>query len=93
MSANEQFDPNPNSRELICWIKQHFGVHVSVPATAESFEHQTTHHRIHFVLWRTCAVNGRLGRGAGIWRKLDAIDDLPLSNPQRRVVQTLREID
>jgi A/G-specific adenine glycosylase len=53
------------------------------------FIHQTTHRRIRFTLYVASQARGRLRRGAGVWRRLEAIDDLPISNAQRRALALL----
>lgn len=63
----------------------------SPPHRVGQFTHATTHRIIQFVLWHTQIQSGRLPRGTGQWRRLDRLDDLPLPNPQGRVVQMLRQ--
>jgi len=72
------------------------------PRADEAFEfvHQTTHRTITFAVRRLRAAGSaaRSDRGErafetveSLWRPLDALDDLPLANPQRRAVRRLRE--
>jgi A/G-specific adenine glycosylase len=79
------------------WIKSHLG-HPSNTSLREigRFTHQTTHRTITFVLWTMHVRGNALTKGhapraaAGqTWRKLDEVDDLPLSNPQRRAVRMI----
>jgi A/G-specific adenine glycosylase len=71
------------------WVRERTGLAITRPRELERFSHQTTHRTITFVLWRAAVEGGRLARHAGVWRKPQAIDDLPLANPQRRAVQML----
>ena len=50
------------------------------------FEHQTTHRRITFHVFE-----GRSRTRRGEWHHLDNLDDLPMSNPQRRILDMLRK--
>lgn len=78
------------TRALPGWVAQRFGLHIATPTRLGAFTHQTTHRTITFEVCRAQAAGGRLRAKAGIWRRLDGLDDLPLSNPQRRVVGMLR---
>ncbi len=71
------------------WVSQHLGLNITPPKQAAQFAHQTTHRTIGFICWTADVESGRLRPGRGQWRKLDKINDLPLPNPQRRVVQIL----
>ncbi len=73
------------------WVGQRMGLLVTAMQSGEPFHHQTTHRTITFTLWRAKVAGGRLRPGMGTWRKLDAIDDLPLANPQRRAVDWVKE--
>jgi A/G-specific adenine glycosylase len=55
------------------------------------FEHHTTHRRITFHVF-AAHIRGRGGRraGRGEWRRLHELDDLPMSNAQRRVLRHRR---
>ncbi len=53
--------------------------------------HQTTHRSITFRVWRTSVRGGRLRPGAGVWRSLSGVTELPLSNAQRKVIALVRE--
>jgi len=65
------------------------------PTRIGQFTHATTHRTIGFVLWHTRIQSPmkKTLRDAGQWRRLDRLDDLPLSNPQSRVVQMLGDLD
>ncbi len=69
------------------FVAERFGVDLGEARAVGRFEHVTTHRRIAFVVHRAMVHGGRLRSGAGVWRTLDAADDLPMSNAQRRVVQ------
>lgn len=77
--------------ELKSWFAKRFGLLTVVPENVATFIHQTTHRTIRIVLWRTTVQSGRLRPRTGLWRKLDAIDDLPLANPQRKALALLRQ--
>lgn len=76
------------------WVEDQLNLKTSFscpPARVGQFTHATTHRLIQFVLWHVEIQSGRLPRGIGQWRRLDRLDDLPLSNPQGRVVEMLRQ--
>ena len=52
------------------------------------FVHITTHRRITFVVYHRKA---RSARGNGVWRSLDNVDDLPLSNAQQRAIELVKD--
>lgn len=66
------------------WVQESFNLTTPLPRRIEQFEHVTTHRVIQFVLWHTQVQSGRLLPRAGQWRPLNRLDELPLSNPQRR---------
>ena len=72
------------------WLADRLGLRIGRRRQIDTFTHQTTHRTITFVLWQAAVTADRLHRGVGTWRCLDAIDDLPLANPQRRAVKLLR---
>jgi len=76
----------PSSRGLRGAVAERFGVTIGAPVRLTTFEHLTTHRRICFAVWSAEATGGRLRRGAGAWRTVESLDELPLSNPQRRVL-------
>ena len=71
------------------WLGQELNVTTPLPYRVEQFFHATTHRIIQFVLWHTKVQSQRLFKSTGQWRRLDGLDDLPLSNPQKRVVKTV----
>jgi A/G-specific adenine glycosylase len=78
--------------DLAAWLKQATGLvcDIGPGALLGSFTHVTTHRRITFRVWIAAVVKGRLRAGAGVWRRLDEVDDLPLSKAQQRVVEMVR---
>jgi len=75
--------PSARSRQ---WIEHELGLVVETPRRIGTFNHQTTHRSIHFVLWHTTVISGRLRRGVGQWRRLGEINDLAMANPQHTAV-------
>ncbi|MEM6392222.1 MAG: A/G-specific adenine glycosylase [Planctomycetota bacterium] len=71
------------------WAAERFGLEVDALESVGEFDHATTHRAIRFEVWRGKVLGGRLRRGAGVWRRLSGIDDLPLAKPQLRVVEML----
>jgi A/G-specific adenine glycosylase len=67
------------------------GLTTDKPNHLGRFVHITTHRRITFEVWHAMVTGGRLKRSAGIWRKLEDVDDLPLAAPQQRVISLLQE--
>ena len=53
-----------------------------------AFDHQTTHRRITFHVYTAAS---RVRRG--VWRRMDDLDDLPMSNAQRRVLASVDVLD
>ncbi len=82
---------------IATWLRKHRAIAIPAPQCVGDFTHQTTHRTIRFVVWQAIARRGdsrskKLKTDAATqqqWRHLDDIDDLPLPNPQRRVVQML----
>lgn len=74
---------------IAAWVKERFGLSVEPVARHEAFTHQTTHRTIRFEVHGLRVTGGRLRAGAGVWRRLGGVSDLPLSNPQRRIVAAL----
>lgn len=68
------------------------GLRIGRPVEAGRFAHQTTHRRIRFIVWRARCLAGRLSAGAGRWRTVHELEDLPLPNPQRRAVRMLLQM-
>ncbi|MEM1213500.1 MAG: A/G-specific adenine glycosylase [Planctomycetota bacterium] len=73
------------------WFAERFGLELEKLERIGAFEHATTHRAIRFEVMRGRVLGGRLRRGAGVWRRLKALDDLPLAKPQLRVVGMLGE--
>lgn len=83
-------EPGPAlSTQAIEWFQTRFGVSLDTPELASDFTHQTTHRTIRFIVMRAKVKQGRLKANAGVWRKLDQLDGLPMSNPQRQAVNAL----
>ncbi|MFP4143801.1 MAG: A/G-specific adenine glycosylase [Phycisphaeraceae bacterium] len=78
-----------DEQAVAAWLSERTGLKVEPAGREEPFVHQTTHRRITFELTRWRVTGGRLRTGAGAWRPLRSLGDLPLSNPQRRVVGVL----
>ncbi len=66
-------------------LRKRLGLPIGRLRTVESFTHQTTHRRVEFRVFETAW--GGDDPPAGEWRAPDATADLPLSNPQRRIVE------
>ncbi|MEM9252905.1 MAG: A/G-specific adenine glycosylase [Planctomycetota bacterium] len=76
----------------VAWAKSSLGVAITRPRSLKAlpeFTHATTHRRITFAV----DVASRKGKAVAeqTWRALDELDDLPLPNPQRKIVAALRE--
>ncbi len=72
------------------WVRERFGLRVTEPVAVGRFEHRTTHRRIAFGVVSARSRGGRLRPGRGTWRTLGDVQDLPLSNPQRRAIELVR---
>ncbi len=73
-------------RELTQWTAQRYGLTVAGLSQASAFDHQTTHRKIRFIIWLgRINRNGRMRREAH-WRALSELDEMPMSNPQRRAI-------
>ncbi len=77
---------------LIQWAQSRLGLALYPPTALGHFTHQTTHRAIRFEVSVAKVRGGRVRRGTGVWRALHKLDDLPLSNPQRRVMELLRGV-
>src|SRR5690606_14041237 len=73
-------------KQLPAWIDRACGLTVGELAHVHSFVHQTTHRTVSFQLWRAQTCRGRIKPGAGLWRRLDDLADLPLGNPQKKAI-------
>lgn len=80
-------------RRLEKWVRERFGLEITALQDLGAFAHQTTHRRIRFEVYAMDAIGGRLQRGAGVWRRLDRINELPISNAQKRVVAIIQARD
>lgn len=92
----ENFTTAPNSKQIKAAIEPRFKVKWSKLQKLGTFPHQTTHRTITFELWQGPLMVGQvspsfvLDARATVWRALNNIDDLPLANPQRKAVETLK---
>jgi A/G-specific adenine glycosylase len=69
------------------WFEQHTGLSTTGPRRRGQFTARTTHLTIEFIVWQTTVTAGRIIKAAGQWRHPNAIDDLPLANPQRKAIE------
>lgn len=86
----ETFEAEVDAKSISKWVRGAIGLIVNEVREVEQFSHQTTHRTITFVVWRMNVKSPKGNRESGEWRKLDAVDDLPLANPQRRAVELLK---
>ena len=77
--------------QITVWFQTRFGLSLEIPQQTTDFTHQTTHRTIRFVVLRANVASGRIKPNTSIWRKLNQIDDLPMSNPQRQAIQLIDE--
>ncbi len=70
-------------------LQQTLGLRLNPLTPHTVFTHQTTHRKITFHLHHTADPKGRLKPGRARWQTLPQIRALPMSNPQRRVVDWL----
>jgi A/G-specific adenine glycosylase len=85
-------DPADDAAALQQWVKDRFGLTVEPAATPLGrFTHQTTHRTIRFLVHPARVTGGRLKPGAGRWRRLDEVTDIPLARPQQRVIALLQQ--
>lgn len=78
--------------DILEWFYERFGLLLEQPTETAKFTHQTTHRTIRFVVLRTNIKSGRLKPKTGVWRKIDQLDALPMSNPQHKVVNNLLRV-
>lgn len=71
-------------------VTTHTGLDIADTTTMMQFQHQTTHRTIQFDIYRTATCSGRK-RSDLRWASLDEIKQLPMSNPQRRIIETLKK--
>lgn len=76
-------------QESAAWAVNRLAVRVKLGEEVGRFVHITTHRRITFVLHETRITGGRLKRGIAQWRPPEGVDDLPLSNAQRKALRIL----
>ncbi|MEM6506191.1 MAG: A/G-specific adenine glycosylase [Planctomycetota bacterium] len=76
--------------EARAWTESRFGITIRKPEPTTVFRHQTTHRTIRFVLLKSGIQAGRLRAKSGFWHRLDRLDHLPMSNPQRVCLKHLR---
>jgi len=81
---------NVSEVAITTWFAECFGLQLGNIKVCHDFIHQTTHRTIMFVVVTAEVESGRLKPKTGQWRSLTNIDDLPLSNPQRKTVQLVR---
>ena len=79
-----------SSATAVQWAQERFGLTLQEQDPVGQFQHQTTHRKIRFTLRTYTVTQGRLRARSGQWRSLESLDDLPLANPQRRVVAMLK---
>lgn len=93
MPTAEQLAGQVTARTLQDWAMEHLDFPISPPNRRHRFEHQTTHRTITFVLWlaHPARPGCRLSLQHRQWRPLHDVADLPLANPQRRVITLLGE--
>ncbi len=80
-------------RNVECGMAEALGLTCDTPVNIGSFMHITTHRLITFQVHRAEMTGGKLTQGAGKWRGLDDVDDLPLANPQCKVIRMLQAHD
>lgn len=73
------------------WFGAQSGLLLGEPKKVGQFKHQTTHRSLTFEIWQAEVSGGRLKAGAGQWRKLDQVDDLPLAKPQLLALAMLKQ--
>ncbi len=71
------------------WCWEHLGLQIDSTQRRESYTHLTSHRRLAFDVYTADVRGGRTKRGAGTWRKLDDLDDLPLPRAQQRAVELI----
>jgi len=74
---------------LTDWFRARFSLSLEHLTSSADFTHQTTHRTIRFVVLHAKVASGRLKPNTGVWRKIEQLDDLPMSNPQRKTIQML----
>lgn len=97
-SNDAQSQNQHHAERLANWLATSRQIKAVVYQNVGSFTHQTTHRTIAFTLWRAKLIGKKTTRSkkaqelqSTAWRKLDDLADLPLSNPQKRMVNMLGE--
>jgi A/G-specific adenine glycosylase len=83
LSFEQPLPPAPEA------VRDRTGLSIEYLATRGAFTHATTHRRVRFHVHHAKVLAGRLRPGAGVWRELDDLDDLPLAIPQWRAIALL----
>lgn len=89
MPTVEDWSAKVEGKTIKQWMHDQLSLETTSPMLIDAFKHQTTHRTIRLHIWHMKATSGRLRPGSGKWRRLNQLDDLPLSNPQRQAVQML----
>ncbi|MEM6331811.1 MAG: A/G-specific adenine glycosylase [Planctomycetota bacterium] len=92
-----QLPTHETARVTPTWLRQTLGLPITAPrplAALPTFDHRTTHRLITFRI-RTARLKQETPTIAPDappieWRKLDQLADLPLANPQKKIVAALR---
>jgi len=90
LPTSEAFAGEVKAETIRAWTKSTRGIATATPCEVSRFTHQTTHRTITFILWHAAGRTSKSNRLSHCWRALDAIDELPLPNPQRRAVDLLK---
>ncbi|MEX0774788.1 MAG: A/G-specific adenine glycosylase [Phycisphaeraceae bacterium] len=83
-----------NDTDAQAWVHEHLGVRPAALHEVGGFTHQTTHRTIRFTLLHarvTDPSRSVLAARLPVFRRLDRLDDLPMSNAQRRAIAILKE--
>lgn len=78
--------------DLAAWFKTEYGLALAPLEKIGAFKHQTTHRTIRFEVWQAQVEGGRLRQGAGEWRAMDEVDDLPLAKAQGKALELLGKL-
>jgi adenine-specific DNA glycosylase len=78
-----------SAAQLQAWARSDLGLTISAPKRLAAFTHITTHRRIRFVAWRAAARRRPNLGTVFTWRNSEDVDDLPMPNPQRRILKLL----
>lgn len=86
----ETWSGSVSPRRVRKWIAEQIGLEAEPPEPLERFAYQTTHRSLSVQLWAAEVGAGRPREGM-LWRALDNVDDLPISNLQKRAMGGLRK--